>query len=149
MRWKRRGREAGSVGGHQHGARRHVDKLADARRAIRVARGGTELDQVGAEGRRAQQEEGVVSLNAPSTPAFSTPLPAPSAPPKIMPSLAAWLTSSRLKPCCRPVTIFKGLGHGQVDGDRLDTAEGRRDQGARRYRLLGGGRRCPWWRRTR
>lgn len=25
-----------------------------------------------------------------------------------MPSLAAWLTSSRLKPCCRPVAIFSG-----------------------------------------
>lgn len=40
--------------------------------------------------------------------AFSRPPPAPRAPPKIMPFPAAWLTSSRLKPCCRPVAICSG-----------------------------------------
>lgn len=56
----------------------------------------------------------------PSTPAFATPAPAPNSPPYIMPSRAAALISSRLKPFCRPVAIFRGWATARsIDTDSM------------------------------
>lgn len=140
MRWKRRGRKwQGQVGlGHQHGARRHVDRLADTGCTVRGARGRSELDEVGAERRRSQQQGSGVAERSLHTRLEHAAARAQRAA-EDHAVLGGLVDLVQAEALLQSGDHLQRLGDGEIDGDRLDPAEGGRDQGARRYLGDGGG----------
>ncbi|MET7719233.1 hypothetical protein ABZT44_00110 [Streptomyces mirabilis] len=115
---------------HQHRAGRHVDRLADAGGAVGVARGRAEFDQVGAERGRSEQQRCRVAERA-----LDARLDDPAARAQgatedhaVLGGLVDLVEAEALLQAGRDL---QGLGHSQVDGHRLDPAEGRGHQRAR------------------